>query len=164
MKRTSFSQFHCSLAQTLEKMGDWWTPLILRDLFLGVNRFDDLVEDLGLSRNLLASRLKDLIANGIITHEKPSVGRAHYLLTPAGFELVPILVALTAWGDKWAKTDDGAPIVFSHKTCGKPFTPVIACSNCDEPISHADIDVSAGPGGKLAPGTQLIARRLRKHI
>ena len=97
MKRTSFSQFHCSLAQTLEKMGDWWTPLILRDLFLGVNRFDDLVEDLGLSRNLLASRLKDLIANGIITHEKPSVGRAHYLLTPAGFELVPILVALTAW-------------------------------------------------------------------
>ncbi len=66
MERTSFAQMRCSLARGLDLIGDWWSPLILRDLFLGVVRFDELVEDLGISRNLLARRLRALAANGVI--------------------------------------------------------------------------------------------------
>lgn len=123
---------------------------------------DDLVENLGLSRNLLAARLKDLVANGIIEHEKPDVGRAHYTLTVAGLELVPILVALTAWGDKWAVSADGPPVIFNHSSCGKAFTPIIACSSCSNPVSHVDIQATIGPGGKQALGTRLIGQRLLK--
>ena len=95
----------CSLARALEWIGDWWTPLILRDLFLGVKRFDALAEDLGVSRNLLTRRLKGLEENGMILRrayqERPR--RFEYVLTEAGRDLVPILIALTAWGDRWAQ-------------------------------------------------------------
>ena len=73
MERTSFAQMRCSLARGLDLIGDWWSPLIIRDLFLDVARFDELVEDLGISRNLLTRRLKSLVANGIIEQ----IGRAH---------------------------------------------------------------------------------------
>ena len=66
MKRTSFARMHCSLARGLDLIGDWWSPLIVRDLYLGVVRFDDLVEDLGISRNLLTRRLNALSKNGIV--------------------------------------------------------------------------------------------------
>ena len=66
MRQTSFADFHCSLAQSLEVVGDWWSPLIIRDVAVRINRFDDIVEDLGISRNLLATRLEDLEANGIL--------------------------------------------------------------------------------------------------
>ena len=60
MRQTSFTEFHCSLARSLEVVGDWWTPLIVRDVAVGLNRFDEMVEDLGISRNLLTKRLADL--------------------------------------------------------------------------------------------------------
>ena len=69
MERTSFAPMQCSLAQTLEIVGDWWTPLILRDLFLGVDRFDELVENLGISRNLLTRRLAALVRRGLVLRE-----------------------------------------------------------------------------------------------
>ncbi len=134
MERTSFADMRCSLARTLEKIGDWWTPLILRDLFLGVARFDALVEDLGLSRNLLTTRLKSLERHGIISRrayqQKPV--RHEYVLTEAGRDLVPILLALTAWGDRWAPPPEGAPLKFRHKGCGEIFEARITCSSCGE--------------------------------
>jgi len=139
----------CSLARSLEKIGDWWTPLILRDLFIGVTRFDALIEDLGISRNLLTSRLKALEAQGIISRrvysQKPL--RHDYFLSEAGRDLVPILLALTAWGDRWARPDEGAPLLFRHRRCGKIFEPQVTCSDCGEPIRAEEVDVLPGPEG-----------------
>jgi len=98
MQRTSFARMHCSLARGLELIGDWWSPLIIRDLFLGVRRFEELADDLGISRNLLTRRLASLQKNGIIERrpyqERPV--RYDYRLSAAGRDLVPALLALTA--------------------------------------------------------------------
>jgi len=163
MRRTSFANMHCSLARSLELMGDWWTPLIVRDLFLGVTRFDDLVEDLGISRNLLTSRLKAMVANGLIERRRYAEHppRYEYLLSEAGRELVPPLIALTAWGDRWVAPRAGSPLLFEHRRCGKQFHPQVHCPHCGEKVSAADVVAKPGPGGRMAPGTRVIARRLR---
>lgn len=158
MRNTSFAGMHCSLAQSLEVMGDWWSPLVLRDLYLGLDRFDQLVTDLGISRNLLTDRLATLMAAGLVTRtayqEKPV--RYAYALTEAGRDLIPVLLALTAWGDRWATPEDGPPIRFRHDTCRKHTTPTVCCSECGEPLHADEVTATPGPGGRTAPGTALI--------
>lgn len=166
MERTSFAKMRCSLARGLELMGDWWSPLIIRDLFLGVARFDELVEDLGISRNLLTRRLAALIDNGIIARrayqQRPA--RYEYVLTAAGRDLVPAILALTAWGDRWAQPKEGAPILFVHQTCGHQFQPQVTCSACGGEI-HADaVAALPGPGGAAKTGTRVVARKLHKRL
>ena len=111
MKRTSFARMHCSLARGLDLIGDWWSPLIVRDLYLGVVRFDDLVEDLGISRNLLTRRLNALSKNGIVERHayQRRPFRYEYRLSEAGRDLVPAILALTAWGDRWARPQRRKP-------------------------------------------------------
>jgi DNA-binding HxlR family transcriptional regulator len=159
MRNTSFASMHCSLAQSLEIIGDWWTPLVLRDLYLGLDRFDQLVTDLGVSRNLLTDRLGTLMDGGLVTRtpyqENPV--RYAYALTEAGRELVPILLALTAWGDRHATPPAGQPIRFTHDTCGKVTTATVCCSECGDPLTVEEVTPSPGPGGRTAPGTALIA-------
>ena len=162
MERTSFAEMRCSLARSLELVGDWWSPLILRDLFLDIRRFDELVEDLGISRNLLTRRLKALVVAGVVERvayrQRPP--RYEYQLTEAGRDLVPALLALTAWGDRWARPAEGSPMLFVHKACGLRFKPRVTCSKCGEPITAADVAVTPGPGSSAHPGTMVAARRL----
>jgi len=162
MERTSFADMRCSLARALELIGDWWSPLILRDLFMGVNRFDALAQDLGISRNLLTRRLKSLEETGVIERsayqEKPA--RYEYRLSESGRDLVPALLALTAWGDRWAQPEQGAPMLFNHKGCGCQFQPRITCSACNKPISAENVVAMPGPGGAAMPGTKIVAARL----
>lgn len=150
----------CSLARSLEIVGDWWSPLIIRDLFLGLARFDQLVADLGISRNLLTERLATLIAGGVVIRhpyqDKPL--RYHYELTAAGHERVPVLLALTAWGDSWTADADGPPMRFRHGPGGHRCTPTVSCSACREPLTSHDVTVTPGPGGRAGPGTALVAR------
>jgi DNA-binding HxlR family transcriptional regulator len=167
MRQTSFAEFHCSLARSLEVVGDWWAPLIIRDVALGLTRFEQLVEDLGISRNLLAARLDDLEANGILERrqylERPP--RYRYRLTEAGVELLPILMSLTAWGDRWHTPPDGPPVRFQHTTCGHLFTPMTSCSECGEPVTAADVMPRPGPGilaARGARGTKLVPDRIRR--
>ncbi|ADB32261.1 transcriptional regulator, HxlR family [Kribbella flavida DSM 17836] len=159
MRNTSFAGMHCSLAQSLEVMGDWWSPLVLRDLYLGLTRFDQLVTDLGISRNLLTTRLETLMDGGLVTRTpyQDNPVRYTYALTEAGRELVPILLALTAWGDRWVTPEGGPPIRFTHTTCGKATTATVTCSECGEALHTEDVRPSPGPGGRTAPGTALIA-------
>lgn len=154
---------HCSLARGLEMIGDWWSPLILRDLFLNVTRFDDLIEDLGISRNLLTSRLNALIDKGVIEREayQRHPPRYEYRLTEAGRDLVPAILALTAWGDRWARPKQGSPILFVRKSCGHQFQPQVTCSECGELIKAETVAAVPGPGGAARPGTRVLARRLR---
>jgi DNA-binding HxlR family transcriptional regulator len=165
MERTSFAEMRCCLARGIDMIGDWWSPLIIRDLFLDIARFDELVEDLGISRNLLTRRLKSLVKNGIVERtayrERPK--RYEYRLTEAGLDLVPAILALTAWGDRWARPKEGRPILFVHKTCGHQFRPQVSCSQCGEPIRAEAVQANAGPGGAAMPGTMLVAKRLRER-
>jgi DNA-binding HxlR family transcriptional regulator len=162
MRRTSFAEFRCSLSRSLELMGDWWTMLILRDLYLEVNRFDDLVEDLGISRNLLTTRLGELVESGVVERvqyqERPP--RYEYRLAASGKELVPILFALTAWGDRWAVPDQGKPLELRHKECGAICVPEVACSECGGAVTADNVTPLPGPGGAPGPGTWVVARRL----
>lgn len=166
MQRTSFARMQCSLARGLEVMGDWWTPLIVRDLFLGLERFDELAEDLGISRNLLTRRLRSLIDNGIVEkrayQRRPT--RYAYFLSEAGRDLVPAILALTAWGERWARPSEGSPLRFRHAPCGHEFEAAVCCSECRETITADDVDVLPGPGGAARPGTMVIAVRLRERM
>ncbi len=162
MERTSFAEMRCSLARGLEMIGDWWSPLIIRDLFLNIGRFDELVEDLGISRNLLTRRLKSLVEKGVIernAYQQRPV-RYEYRLTAAGRDLVPAILALTAWGDRWARPKEGSPLLFIHKGCGLQFQPLVSCSACGEAITADNVKTIAGPGGAAKPGTKLVAKRL----
>jgi DNA-binding HxlR family transcriptional regulator len=160
VRQTSFAEFHCSLSQALEVVGDWWTPLIIRDLALGLDRFDDLAVDLGISRNLLTTRLNDLVGNGIVLRERYSdhPPRDKYVLSDAGQELVPVLLALTAWGDKWTPTPGGPPMRFRHD--GHRCKPSVVCSTCGSALTADNFEVRPGPGGRVGPGTRLVGQRL----
>src|SRR5688572_678684 len=98
--KTDFSDFNCSLARALGAVGDWWTLLILRQAFFGTRRFSDFQRSLGIARNILATRLDALTRNGVLTRDG-TTRRPLYALTAKGEELLPAMVALMQWGDKW---------------------------------------------------------------
>jgi DNA-binding HxlR family transcriptional regulator len=112
MRRASFDQMKCSVAQTLEVVGDWWSLLIVREMFFGVTRFDDIQRRLGIARNTLTDRLNWLCEHGVVTrvpYGDPG-NRFEYLLTEKGRDLQPILLAMLAWGDKWGATAKRPPL------------------------------------------------------
>src|SRR5438067_12920155 len=110
----------CSIAGALEVVGERWTLLIVRDLFLGVRRFDDLQRDLGIARNVLRDRLALLVDEGILVRrryqERPE--RFEYKLSEKGTDLWPVLHALMSWGDRHAPLPAGPPTVVAHRGCG----------------------------------------------
>jgi DNA-binding HxlR family transcriptional regulator len=160
VRQTSFAGMACSLARSLELIGDWWTPLIIRDLQLGVDRFDALAEDLGISRNLLTARLAHLVGHGIVDRQRyqEHPPRDRYVLTEAGRALMPVLLALIAWGDRWATPEGGPPLVFRHRRCGHRFTPTVACDVCGQPFAWGDVEPLPGPGLRRGPGTRLLGQ------
>jgi DNA-binding HxlR family transcriptional regulator len=103
MRRASFEDLNCSVAQTLEVVGDWWSLLILRDIFWGVTRFDDIQRRLGIARNTLTDRLNWLSDHAVVTRVPygDSGNRCEYRLTEKGRDLQPVLLAMVAWGNKW---------------------------------------------------------------
>ncbi len=151
----------CSIARAVDVVGESWTPLLVRDLYLGVDRFDDLVRDLGIPRALLARRLDRLVAVGVVERapyqQRPV--RHRYLLTDAGLALVPVLMAMMAWGDRWATPAGGPPMRLRHESCGAQFTPVVCCSACGEPVEPGEVSVEPGPGAVAGPGTRVLAER-----
>ncbi len=137
----------CSLARSLDVIGEWWTLLIIRDLFYGINTFDLLCKDLGISRNILADRLKKLTDRRVIEKQVKEEGsrRYSYGLTPKGKDLFPIIMALTAWGDRW-ESQTGPPIVFHHGVDKHPARPKVICAHCEEELKPKDIEPRVGPG------------------
>jgi DNA-binding HxlR family transcriptional regulator len=152
MQRTSFRDMNCSVAQCLEVVGEWWTMLIIRDAFLGVTRFDDFHERLGVSRNVLTQRLGHLVEADVLERvaycKHPP--RYDYRLTEKGKDLWHVLTAMRQWGDRW-KAPDGPPIELVHKGCGEVAEVVAACSVCRESVSSRDVRAVAGPGARDGP-------------
>ena len=165
MQRTSFADFHCSLARTLNVVGEWWTPLVLARIAVGLTRFDDIQRDLGVSRKVLTERLDTLVEHDLLERrpyqERPV--RHDYVLTEKGADLVPALMALMAWGDRWANDEDGTPLRLHHRTCGHDADPVVTCSHCNAPMGMRDTLARPGPGARIAPGTNVVAERLRRR-
>jgi DNA-binding HxlR family transcriptional regulator len=164
MQRTSLAGFHCSLARTLDVVGEWWTPLIVARVALGLTRFDDLQRELGLSRKVLAQRLDSLVAHGVL-QQRPYQSRPvryDYVLTQKGIDLIPALMALMAWGDRWASDPTGPPLQLRHRTCGEDTEAAVTCSRCGEALGHGDVVARAGPGARVTRGTRVTAERLRE--
>src|SRR5438874_10336402 len=149
MERKSFSEMHCSVAQCLEVVGEWWSLLIVRDAFLGVSRFDDFQSRLGISRNILNQRLARLVETGVLTKvpysERPP--RFEYRLTDKGRDLWPVLTTMRQWGDKYA-APYGPPLRLRHKTCGRITEAVMTCSHCGELLELQDVRAVSGPGDR----------------
>lgn len=142
----------CSVAQTLELVGEWWTLLIVRDLQLGVTRFEDFQSRLGIARNVLADRLRGLVDAGIVEkvpyQQHPE--RFDYRLTEKGADLWGVVNAMRQWGDRWA-APDGPPLEFVHRTCGNVTTLVPTCDVCGEVVERTDVRAVAGPGAGRDP-------------
>jgi DNA-binding HxlR family transcriptional regulator len=153
MKRTSVAHFNCSVAQTLEVVGEWWTLLIVRNVMFGQRRFEVIQADLGIARNILSDRLATLVEHGALEKVKyqDSPERFEYRLTDKGRDLFPVIAAMIAWGDKWA-APDGAPIRLLH-TCGEFANPMVVCDRCSEPLSLRETRAKAGPGLNRATAT-----------
>lgn len=141
MKRTSFAHHPCSIALALDVAGEWWTPLILRDIAYGVRRFRDIQEDIGISANVLADRLEALVAHGLLaTHVYQRHPRRHeYLLTEKGTDLIPALLALMQWGDRWAWGDGGGPVRVVHEDCDHDVRIEVHCPHCVRPVGIGEV-------------------------
>lgn len=142
MGRTAdYTNERCSIAATLEVVGDPWTLLILRDAFSGVKRFEQWQEHLGVARNVLAARLKTLVAHGVMEprrySERPP--RQEYVLTQKGRDLSPVLLTMAEWGERHVYGTGKGPVNFVHTTCGQEFHPRLACSACGEVVDSRDL-------------------------
>ena len=159
MQRSSFSDMPCSVAKTLDIIGEWWTLLILRDVFYGVYRFEALRSHLGISRKVLTSRLERLtdeaILEKVLYQTHPT--RYEYKLTKKGLDLLPVLLTIMNWGDQWMSEPDMIPVIFVHKECGEETTPKLVCSCCGGELNEQNIYPKAGPG---APSKEI--ERLRE--
>ena len=157
MRRKSFEEMNCSVAQTLEVVGEWWSMLIIRDCFLGITRFDDFHERLGISRNILTDRLEHLVARGVLARvpyqDRPV--RFDYRLTDKGRDLWLVLTAMRQWGDRW-EAPEGAPVLIEHRACGHEAGVVPTCSACGDPLDARGVRARSGPGAKHRPAEALL--------
>jgi DNA-binding HxlR family transcriptional regulator len=135
MKRHTFADSVCPIARSLDVVGEWWTFLILRNVVLGgPARFDGLQRSLGISPNVLSSRLSRLVNEGILARQPYSGRRHEYVATDKGRELLPVLVSLAAWGQRWVEGDPEMNVLLHDGD--HPVEPVLHCATCDTPIEH----------------------------
>ena len=143
----------CSVARSLEVLGERWTLLVIRDVFYGKRRFAAIQEDLGVARNVLATRLARLVAEGILEkrpyQDRPT--RYEYFLTEKGIDLWPVMITMMHWGDHWLATDEGPPVVIHHKECGGEVDERGYCERCGERLTARDAYAEGGPGLDAAP-------------
>jgi DNA-binding HxlR family transcriptional regulator len=138
----------CSIARTLDVIGEKWALLALREVFLGNRRFDEMVRRTGAPRDTLTARLKTLTGAGVLERRPYSEhpARFEYHLTPAGRDLYPVIASLMAWGDKYLAGDGGPPLILEH-TCGHRFVPQLTCLACGEPVEYGQARVAASASG-----------------
>ncbi len=157
MLKRDYPTQYCPVASTLEIIGERWTILILRDVFMGIRRFEDLQRDLGVARNVLQTRLELLVDNGIL-HKRPYQERPvrqEYRLTEKGADLWPVLVSLLKWGDKYALEGE-RPIILQHRACGGELDDRRRCEACGADVAVSDA-VAIRTGARRLPEETLFA-------
>jgi len=162
MKRTSFANWPCSIARTVDLLGDWWTPLVLREALYGEHRFEEMQKSLGIGRNVLAERLQRLVREGLLERSKyqEHPARFEYRLTEKGRDFFQVLTVMMRWGDRWLDRGRGAPIVLRHGRCGRVTRAEVVCAECREPLEPGEVRAELGPGfpPKLATHPRVRAR------
>ena len=148
MKRTRFARWPCSVARTVDIIGDWWTPLVLRECFYGVTRFEEFQRVLQIGRNVLTQRLTRLVDEGLLERVRycDHPPRDEYVLTAKGRDFWPVLAAISAWGDAHLSGAAGPPLVMRHTACGHDATAAVVCSHCGGPLHPDDVATRFGPG------------------
>jgi DNA-binding HxlR family transcriptional regulator len=151
-KLTPLGDMTCSIARTLDVVGEWWTMLIVRDALLGVTRFDDFHHRLGVARTVLAARLDRLLHAEVMVRqqycERPP--RFEYVLTEKGRDLWPVIAAMMRWGDRWEAGAAGPPLTLQH-SCGHDLTSPALCNGCGQPVdpdavtARANLSDARGP-------------------
>ena len=139
---------NCSIADALNLIGEWWTILILREAFFGSCRFEEFQQHLGIARNILTDRLNKLCDSGILERVpvKQGAKRHEYKLTTKGRDLLPVLVALTQWGDRWLHQADGAPSYFIERATGEKIAEIEVLSNDGRKLLPRELALMPGEG------------------
>ena len=175
MKRISFADTRCSLAQSLDMIGEWWTLLIIREAYFGTRRFSDFQTHLGIARNVLSERLDRLVENEILQRVPvtPSSKRAHYRLTEKGRDLVAVVISLVQWGDRWVMGPDNAPIRMVDRATGEDIADVQVQAKDGRPLGLYDIGLEPGPGAddairdrfsEAVTDSGAVRWRIRRHM
>lgn len=148
MKMQKFDPLNGSVAHILDFLGEGWSMLIIREAFFGIRRFEEFQRHLGIARNILATRLKKLCENGILERVpiKEGAKRHEYVLTSKGKELMPLLIALTQWGDKWVYGEGKEPIIFLDKENRQPISPIRVHAADGRELRPREMLPTAGPG------------------
>jgi DNA-binding HxlR family transcriptional regulator len=164
MQRTSFGNMTCPIARSLERVGEWWSILILRDALRGTTRFDEFQKSLGIAPNMLTRRLNALVDAGLLErrryNEHPP--RYEYVLTPLGRDFRPVLIALLAWGNRHF-APEGASVQLVDVRTGEPAEPILVDRVTGRPITETDHRHAPGPAAdariraRNASGTRPLA-------
>jgi DNA-binding HxlR family transcriptional regulator len=148
----SWSVENCTIQRTLDVIGDRWSLIVLREVFQGIRRFDDLTIRTAIPRQVLTDRLRRLVDEGILRrapYRVPGQRERHeYRLTDKGIDLYPVLIALQAWGNRYLADPEGPPIEFTHRGCDEPVELVVRCAAGHEPSSNREVSGRIGPGAR----------------
>jgi len=150
----------CPAARALERVGEWWSILILRDAFHGLSRFDEFQASLGIAPNILTRRLKHLTDNGLLERRRYSERppRYEYRLTAQGRDFFPVLAALLAWGNRHL-TPEGISVQLADRESGRLLEPILVDQHTGKPITPDNVRLQPGP----AASAQIHARAARIH-
>jgi DNA-binding HxlR family transcriptional regulator len=152
MLKNDYDNQVCSIAGALEVVGERWSLLIVRDIMLGVRRFDEMQAGLGIARNVLQTRLERLVEQGVLERrlyqERPP--RYEYRLTEKGLDLWPTVFALMRWGDTHAARPAGPPVLVEHRGCGGTVDEHRICQRCQARLTVRDVRAVPGPGATPA--------------
>ena len=161
MQRKSFRAMPCPIARGLDRVGEWWSILILRDAFTGMTRFDEFRQSLGIAPGMLSRRLAALVAEGLLERRRYSdhPPREEYVLTPRGEDFRPVLVALLAWGNRhFAPEGESVRIVDAR---GRPADPVMVDRATLRPIEAPEFRLFPGPAAGRGMKARLAQGRAR---
>ena len=137
---------NCSVARSLDIVGEWWTLMIVRDVFMGLHRFEEIRRDLSISKKVLTDRLATLVERGVLKKVNGDHGHPEYRLTRKGADLHDVIVAVMQWGDRW-EAPNGAPLQLVHD-CGNVTRARMVCDCCDSEVTAFNVTSQPGPGMK----------------
>lgn len=141
---------NCPIGRAMEILGERWAVVVLREIFTGVRRFDDMRERTGVPRQVLTNRLAGLVEHGIV-HKVPyrepgSRARHEYRLTDKGFDLYPVLIALHDWGDRYLSDPAGSPLRVVHADCAADVHVALHCEAGHDIAAPRQVEPRPGPG------------------
>ncbi|MGN9912972.1 winged helix-turn-helix transcriptional regulator [Phytohabitans sp. LJ34] len=141
---------NCTIARAMTILGEKWTFVVLRDIFAGIRRFDDMRHRTGIPRQVLTNRLAMLVDNGVlrrVPYREPGARPRHeYRLTEKGFDLYPVLVAIAEWGNRYLADPEGPPVAIVHRDCGEEVHSVMRCAGGHEALKPREVVTAPGKG------------------